>query len=45
MRLTSFAENELQPDGSRPPVWFALDESRPVGRVEEVVRRASAIMG
>ena len=27
--FTSFAENELQPDGSRPPVWFALDESRP----------------
>ena len=25
--FTSFAENELQPDGSRPPVWFALDES------------------
>jgi putative SOS response-associated peptidase YedK len=25
-----FAENELQPDGSRPPVWFALDESRPL---------------
>src|SRR5271166_1874872 len=28
--FTSFAENELQPDGSRPPVWFALDESRPL---------------
>jgi putative SOS response-associated peptidase YedK len=28
--VTSFAENELQPDGSRPPVWFALDESRPL---------------
>jgi putative SOS response-associated peptidase YedK len=27
--FTSFAENELQPDGSRHPVWFALDESRP----------------
>ena len=26
----SFSENELQPDGSRPPVWFALDESRPL---------------
>ena len=23
-------ENELQPDGSRPPVWFALNESRPL---------------
>ncbi len=28
--FTSFAENELQPNGSRPPVWFALDESRPL---------------
>ena len=28
--VTSFAENELQPDGSRPPVWFAFDESRPL---------------
>ena len=28
--FTSFAENEMLPDGSRPPVWFALDESRPL---------------
>ncbi len=28
--FTSFAENELQPDGSRPPVWFALDDTRPL---------------
>lgn len=28
--FTSFAENELQPDGSRPPVWFAIDETRPL---------------
>ena len=28
--LTSFAEHEVLPDGSRPPVWFALDESRPL---------------
>ena len=28
--FTSFAENELMPDGSRPPVWFAFDESRPL---------------
>ena len=26
--FTSFAEHEVLPDGSRPPVWFALDESR-----------------
>jgi putative SOS response-associated peptidase YedK len=28
--FTSFAENELQPDGSRPPTWFAFDVSRPL---------------
>ena len=28
--FTSFAEHEPQPDGSRPPVWFALDETRPL---------------
>ena len=29
-RSPSFSENEVMPDGSRPPVWFALDESRPL---------------
>jgi putative SOS response-associated peptidase YedK len=28
--FTSFSENELLPDGSRPPVWFAFDERRPL---------------
>ena len=28
--FTSFSENEILVDGSRPPVWFALDESRPL---------------
>ena len=28
--FTSFSENEVLPDGSRPPVWFALDEDRPL---------------
>ena len=28
--FTSFAENETLPDGSRPPVWFAFDETRPL---------------
>jgi putative SOS response-associated peptidase YedK len=28
--FTSFAENEHLPDGSRPPVWFALDATRPL---------------
>jgi putative SOS response-associated peptidase YedK len=28
--FTSFAENELLSDGSRPPVWFGFDETRPL---------------
>jgi putative SOS response-associated peptidase YedK len=28
--FTSFSENELLPNGSRPPIWFALDDSRPL---------------
>ncbi|MCE0498702.1 MAG: SOS response-associated peptidase family protein [Methylacidiphilales bacterium] len=28
--FTSFAENEKLPDGTRPTVWFALDETRPL---------------
>ena len=27
---TSFSENEVLPDGSRPPVWFAFDKTRPL---------------
>jgi putative SOS response-associated peptidase YedK len=28
--LTSFSENEVLPNGSRPPIWFALNENRPL---------------
>ena len=28
--FTSFSENETLADGSKPPVWFAFDESRPL---------------
>src|SRR5262249_44182768 len=28
--FTSFSENEVLPNGSRPPVWFAFDENRPL---------------
>jgi putative SOS response-associated peptidase YedK len=28
--FNSFSENEVMPNGSRPPVWFAFDESRPL---------------
>jgi putative SOS response-associated peptidase YedK len=28
--FTSFSENEALPNGTRPPIWFALDETRPL---------------
>ncbi len=28
--FTSFSENEVLPDGSRPPIWFALSQDRPL---------------
>ena len=28
--FTSFSEHEVLPDGRRPPVWFALDGTRPL---------------
>jgi putative SOS response-associated peptidase YedK len=28
--FTSFSEPEEQPDGKKPPAWFAFDESRPL---------------
>src|ERR1700722_12150763 len=28
--FTSFSENEALPDGKKPPVWFAFDETRPL---------------
>ena len=30
MPFTSFAENEALPDGTKPPAWFAFDETRPL---------------
>ena len=30
MPFTSFSENEALPDGSKPPVWFATGETRPL---------------
>jgi putative SOS response-associated peptidase YedK len=29
--FTSFSENEALPDGRKSPVWFAFDETRPLG--------------
>ena len=40
---TSFAENKLLPDGSRPPAWFALDESRPVSFFAGVWTRSTSV--
>jgi putative SOS response-associated peptidase YedK len=37
--FTSFAENEVLPNGSRPPVWFALDHSTPT----RILGRAHAL--
>jgi putative SOS response-associated peptidase YedK len=28
--FTSFSENETLPNGSKPPIWFALDDTRPL---------------
>src|SRR6202000_2280645 len=28
--FTSFAENDLSPSGTKQPVWFALEEDRPL---------------
>jgi putative SOS response-associated peptidase YedK len=28
--FNTFTENEVLPDGSRAPIWFALDDSRPL---------------
>ena len=28
--FNSFSENEVMPDGSRPPVWFAFSDERPL---------------
>lgn len=28
--FTSFSESEVLPDGTRPPVWFALNQDRPL---------------
>jgi hypothetical protein len=30
--FNSFSENEALPNGAKPPVWFALNESRRQGR-------------
>jgi putative SOS response-associated peptidase YedK len=41
--FTSFAENEHLPDGSRPPVWFALDDTRPLAFFAGIWTRWSSV--
>ncbi|TDH58423.1 SOS response-associated peptidase [Dankookia rubra] len=41
--LTSFSEHEVLPDGTRPPVWFALDESRPLACFAGIWTRWSSV--
>ncbi len=41
--FTSFAEHEPLPDGSRPPIWFALDESRPLACFAGIWTRWSSV--
>jgi putative SOS response-associated peptidase YedK len=41
--LTSFSENEVLPNGSRPPIWFALNESRPLACFAGIWTRRTSV--
>jgi putative SOS response-associated peptidase YedK len=41
--FTSFSENEVLPDGTHPPVWFALDETRPLAFFAGIWTRWTAV--
>lgn len=41
--LTSFSEHEVLPDGSRPPVWFALGEDRPLAFLAGIWTRWTSV--
>jgi putative SOS response-associated peptidase YedK len=41
--FTSFSEYEVQPDGSRVPAWFALDEDRPLAVVACICTRWTSV--
>jgi putative SOS response-associated peptidase YedK len=43
--FTSFAENERLPDGRRPPVWFAFDETRPLACFAGIWTRWTSVVG
>ena len=41
--FTSFSENEVLPNGSRPLIWFALNESRPLAFFAGIWTRWSSV--
>ena len=41
--FTSFSEHEQRPDGTRPPVWFALDDTRPLAVFAGIWTRWTAV--
>jgi putative SOS response-associated peptidase YedK len=41
--FTSFSENEHLPDGSKPPVWFAFEESRPLACFASIWTRWTSV--
>ena len=41
--FTSFSENEVLADGSRPPVWFALGEERPLAMFAGIWTRWTSV--
>jgi putative SOS response-associated peptidase YedK len=41
--FTSFSENQHLPDGTKPPVWFALDETRPLACFAGIVTRWTSV--
>ena len=43
MPFTSFSEHEVLSDGTRPPVWFAFDESRPLACFAGIWTRWSSV--
>ena len=43
MPFTSFSENEVLADGSRPPVWFAFDDTRPLAFFAGIWTRRTSV--
>ena len=41
--FTSFSENEHRPDGSKPPIWFALADDRPLAFFAGIWTRWSSV--